>query len=120
MNLACLVLWSAAVAAVSLLRHPPGADVLGGLPARDFLGHLGAYAILCVLATRAVRTDSARSRLAVAAAALAFGILMEVVQPLTGRTFELTDMLADGIGVAIGLALAVAVGRVRPRRAALQ
>jgi len=65
------------------------------------------------LAIRAVGTGTFRSHLRVAVAAAAFGALIELVQPLTGRAFESSDMLADGLGVAIGLALAVAVGRVR-------
>jgi len=112
-NVACLLLWSAAVTILSLLRHPPGARALAALPGRDFMGHLGAYAVLCVLAIRAVGTGTFRSRLRVAAAAAAFGVLLELVQPLTGRAFEWSDVLANGLGVAIGLVLAIAVGRVR-------
>ncbi len=112
-NIACLLLWSAAVTILSLLPHPPGARALAALPGRDFMGHLVAYTVLCVLAVRAIGTGTFRSRLGVAAAAAAFGLLLELVQPLTGRAFEWSDVLADGLGVAIGLVLAVAAGQLR-------
>lgn len=38
-------------------------------------------------------------------AALVFGAAIELVQPFVGRSAELADFLADGVGVACGLAL---------------
>lgn len=58
--------------------------------------------------------QSARSRLWVCVALLAYGVLIEILQGMTGyRYFEYADMLADGVGVVAGLLLARTVlGRV--------
>jgi VanZ family protein len=54
--------------------------------------------------------QSARSRIAVCAALVAYGVLIEILQGMTGyRYFEYADMLADSIGVVIGMLLACTV-----------
>jgi VanZ family protein len=42
-------------------------------------------------------------------AALAFGAAIELVRPLVGRSAEVTDFMADVVGVACGLALGLIV-----------
>jgi hypothetical protein len=42
------------------------------------------------------------------------GVAIEFIQPLTGRNFELADMAADALGVALGWAAALPLG-VRAR-----
>lgn len=53
----------------------------------------------------------------IAPLALAYGALIEVVQPYVGRTGDASDFWADAIGVLVGLGLGLAanswVGRAR-------
>lgn len=57
-----------------------------------------------------------RRRLAIPAFALAYGVLVEVVQAVapTGRHGDLADLAADALGVAIAVAGYLAVRRLRP------
>jgi VanZ family protein len=43
--------------------------------------------------------------------ALAFGAAIELVQPLVGRSAEVADFVADGVGVACGLILGLIMRR---------
>lgn len=58
--------------------------------------------------------QSVKSRFWVCAALLAYGVLIEILQGMTGyRYFEYADMLADSIGVVVGwLSARSALGRV--------
>jgi VanZ family protein len=38
---------------------------------------------------------------------IAMGVAIEFIQPFTGRNFEVADMAADAIGVAIGWGVAL-------------
>jgi VanZ family protein len=54
-------------------------------------------------------------RLAYAAGFAAMGVALEFIQGWTGyRSFELYDMLADGVGIAVGWAAALILPRVLP------
>ncbi len=57
--------------------------------------------------------QSVRIRVSVCAALVAYGVLIEILQGMTGyRYFEYADMLADSIGVLLGWLLArTALGR---------
>ena len=44
---------------------------------------------------------------------VAMGIAIEFIQPYTGRDFELADMLADALGVALGWGVALVGVRTR-------
>jgi VanZ family protein len=46
---------------------------------------------------------------------VAMGVAIEFIQPYTGRDFEVADMLADALGVALGWGAALLVGSVRAR-----
>ncbi len=71
----------------------------------DKLGHVAAYAALMFWFANFFETFSRRSMLAVGFVAL--GVALEFVQGWTGyRTFEMADMAADALGVAVGWALA--------------
>jgi VanZ family protein len=73
------------------------------IPARfgDKYGHIAAYAAVMFWFMQLYATRG--SRLLVAIALLALGIAIEFAQVWTGyRAFERADMLANGIGVAIG------------------
>ena len=81
----------------------------------DKLEHMAAYVLLALWFTGLV----ARGRYwAVAAGLLALGSLIEVLQWLTnlGRSAEGLDMLANTLGVAVGIAIALfATGGWAPR-----
>jgi hypothetical protein len=92
----------ALVVYLSLTPSPPEVD-LGAYT--DKWEHMTAYAVLmwwfCQLHT------AARSRLQLAAWLLALGIALEFGQRMTGlRSFEVADMIAGGMGVALGWLLA--------------
>ena len=69
------------------------------------LGHILAYAWLMFWFTQI--HDSSGTRAAIGLAFLAMGIGLEYVQGMVGRDFSYTDMRDDGIGIVIGLTLAV-------------
>ncbi len=49
-------------------------------------------------------------------AASAFGAIIELIQPSFNRRAELSDWVADTLGVLIGIGLGLAYRRVRPHR----
>ncbi len=97
--------YAAALLVVTLmpLNHP-GRTV----PRIDTALHFAAWTVLAFLTTIAW----AKSRPPIGAAALAtiaavcFGALLEVLQPLTGRTAEMLDLAADAVGAALGASAA--------------
>lgn len=63
--------------------------------------HVGAYALLMFWFARLCR--SARSVLLVGAALMTVGVLIEFAQGYSGyRHFEVEDMVADAVGIALG------------------
>ena len=71
----------------------------------DKFGHVAAYAALMLWFANLYETLTRRSMLAIGFVAL--GVALEFVQGGTGyRTFEVADMAADALGVAVGWALA--------------
>jgi VanZ family protein len=77
-------------------------------PGQDKLLHLFAYMILGFLWIQAVSRqwpDWSRPRCAliVGGTVVAFGIVVELLQMIVGRTFSVLDMAANGAGVTIGL-----------------
>lgn len=67
----------------------------------DKVGHVAAYATLMLWFAQLY--SHVKRRLTLAGALLALGIALEFAQLFTDtRTFEIADMLADGVGVAIG------------------
>jgi VanZ family protein len=79
----------------------------------DKLNHVLAFSALSFTAWFAWGT--ARRRAAgVMFGALAYGVFIEVIQSrIPGRSGEWPDLLADVIGIAIGIAAAAAVSRGR-------
>lgn len=82
------------------------------LPRGDFhwdkLAHLVAFLVL-VLPTAALWPRVAAW---VGVLAVLYGGAIEVIQPFTGRSAEFADLLADGIGVALGFILGTTLRRV--------
>ena len=96
-----------AVLVLALMPVPPALSATG----LDKTNHLLAFAVLMVLGCCAFPGR----KMAVPLGLLAFGALIEVLQSFTSYRFaEWGDLLADGVGVAVGWALVWAVrGRSR-------
>ncbi|WP_354544094.1 VanZ family protein [Roseovarius sp. MBR-78] len=92
--------------AITLLTLMPQMPGPAGIPGLDKLAHGVAFAALCgPLAWRYPRMWRA-----VALAALAYGGVIEIIQPLTGRAAEWGDLLADGTGAFLGAFTASRLG----------
>lgn len=82
---------------LSLARLDVPIDVGGG----DKVGHALAYATLAFWFMQVYEVSTTRLR--IAAALVAMGIALEILQGSTGyRMFDYADMAANTIGVAIG------------------
>jgi hypothetical protein len=93
---------------VASIPGPSGAPSLFGW---DKLDHLSAFAALALLARAGWPSAT---RWLTAGALFAYGIGIELLQgsPLVNRTASLSDLAANAVGLAIGLALALWLGRV--------
>jgi len=101
----------AAILYLSVIRRPLG---WAELPLHtDKLGHLAAYGVLSFLLARALGAHRSGASVAVAAAAWAsaYGGVLEVVQPMVGRTADFLDLAASLLGAALAAALWVRLGR---------
>lgn len=86
-----------AIIALSLTPAPPHLNVEQG----DKLGHLAAYGLVTLWFAQLYAGLRQRTWLVVGMVAL--GIALEYAQRATGyRSFEVADMIADALGVAIG------------------
>jgi len=74
----------------------------------DKLQHGGAYLLLAILASISM---NGTKRLLIWIICITLGAAIEWIQPLTGRHFELADMLANSIGTAAGLFIARILSR---------
>ena len=77
----------------------------------DLALHFAAWAALAFLVTIALRSGSRPSvgaTVAAAVGAIAFGGLIEALQPLTGRSAAVTDLVADALGATVGAAAGAA------------
>ena len=100
----------AAIVWLSLTPSPPKVD----FEQSDKVGHFLAYG--GVMFWFAQLYVERKARLGYAAGFVALGVALEFVQGWTGyRDFELYDMAADGIGVALGWAAALILPRFLPR-----
>ena len=103
-----LVLFTGLVVAVSTIPTltPPGEG-----PFSDKLWHVGEYAVWALLFRRAIdgsRGDAGGRPLKMAVT-MVLGCLMamadENIQRLVGRHYAIDDMLADAVGLALGLSI---------------
>lgn len=96
---AALAVLLATVLWLALTPQPPAGASLGW----DKANHAAAFATLALVATRAF----GQAWRAIALGLLAYGGLIEVLQSFTPtRQAEWADLLADAVGIAIGLVLA--------------
>lgn len=94
------------IALLTLMPQAPGPE---GVPGLDKVAHFAAFAALAVpLAWRYPHLWRT-----VALSTLAYGGLIEIVQPLTGRGAEWADLLADGTGAVTGAFSASFLGKRR-------
>ena len=100
---------------VTILSVVP-APQMDGLES-DKVGHLIAYTVLTVLLVLSLSGDRVPRGLWIAlVSVLLYGVLMEVLQHFIGRDFDVRDMAANAVGLAIGAGLGLLVRRVYPRR----
>ncbi len=85
---------------------------LDRLPFSDKFDHLAMYAVLALLPAL---HEEKKVVWWMAGGAVAMGIALEFVQLYVGRDFEIGDMIADAVGVALGLAVGFPL-RKRVRR----
>lgn len=95
------------IGVLTLMPQPVRPMRLHGI---DKLYHLLAFAALTF------PTGFLRPRMLVAAGVLAllYGGAIEIIQPAVGRSRELADLLADGVGILLGIALGLAARRLLP------
>lgn len=105
--------WALVVLVASMLPPRTIAPAMPGFSGADKVAHLGAYAVLGLLA---LWGWSSRRWLGLAAVVLAFGAFIEFIQPLTGRSKDVMDWLADAGGVALGMLAAHVLGAILRRR----
>jgi len=102
------VAWLLALVAtiVGSLLPPDSAPIrtLDALPFSDKFDHMGMYALLAFLP--ALHEDT-KLVWWMALGAVALGIALEFAQLYVGRDFEIGDMVADAVGVSIGLAAGI-------------
>ena len=112
-TLALLATALIAAAIAYLTLTPPRLEALDGLLS-DKANHVIAFAALIFPGALLYL----RSLIWLIPAALVFGAAIELVQPLVGRSAEMADFVADGVGVACGLILGLILRRrwFQPRR----
>lgn len=106
-----IAFWLAALSILVLSLLPPGTP----LPSTgwDKSNHVLGFAILGFLGGLGYR----RREPGVAAGLFAFGVLIEALQGLSGYRFaEWGDLLADAIGIAVGVLATLAVHALPARR----
>ena len=97
--------WAATIVWLSLTPSPPTIDLAQG----DKLGHLAGYGMLMYWFCQLYAGRRARVGYALGFALM--GIALELAQRSLGyRTYELFDMLANALGVALGWGLALVAG----------
>jgi len=111
--------------AASLLPGGAGAPTTGpfGVVGLDkwlhAVGYLGLAATLAWALDRPVGGGSVRGAFVAAVGAVAYGVVLEVVQaPLSTRSASTGDAVADAVGAVLGAALAVVVLEVARRQRA--
>jgi VanZ family protein len=104
------LLWAGAIAAGSLLGSVPPADRILPVSHADLILHVLLYGTLAPLIASLLRPGTRRLATA-AGVAFAFGLLLECLQPLTGRAFALLDVGANAVGALLGAAAAAVLLR---------
>lgn len=102
--------WAAAIVWLSLAPSLPEAEFAYG----DKAGHLAAYGLLMFWFAQLYLTGKAR--IAYAAGFVALGVVLEFAQgALVYRSYDVDDMYANAVGVALGWALGAMLPPLLPR-----
>lgn len=97
---------------IAILTLMPASDLPRRVPGTDKLHHFLAFAAL-VFPALAVRPSAARWILPLA---IAYGGLIELIQPYFGRSAEWGDFVADALGAFAGALAGLAAHRLWLRR----
>ncbi len=113
-----LLLWIVALVIVVtgelLPEHSAPMEFIAAAELSDKLLHFGAYTVLAFIPTLGF---SLPVGLSLAALMVVLGVGLEFAQRFVpGRSFEVADMVANACGVLVGVALALAVRKVRAAR----
>ena len=97
-----------AILIIACVPGPVGAPSMFGW---DKLDHISAFVAMTLLARAGWPTVP---RWRTFAGLLGYGLLIELIQslPVIGRTGSATDMVANALGIALGLAVALWLGRL--------
>lgn len=104
---AAILLTSALALVIGVLALAP-LSVPQGVPGTDKTHHVIAFAVLVL----PVSVLSPRTLIWLLPMAIAYGGLIEIIQPYTGRFGEWKDLWADIVGVIIGAAVGLASRRL--------
>ena len=99
--------------AIGYLSLAPLAE-LPEVPGSDKIHHLIAYSLLAFFAI--VPRTTSQAVVAALLAVIAYGALIEMLQPMVNRYGEFNDFLANGVGAVLGGLLAHGMMRLRARR----
>ena len=97
--------------AIAVATLSPAGQSAAPLALTDKQLHALAFALLIF----PLAFSNLRRALWAAPLCLAFGALIELIQPTVGRTAEWADLAADSLGIGIGLLLGWALTRRRSR-----
>ena len=117
-----LGVWLALIVAGSLIPNRVIADASGHAGELFFrtvskVAHVGAYTVLCLLLIWAAAPLRWPARILWSAVgAIAFGVLIEVLQPLTGRSCSAADAAFNVLGVCAALVGIALARRLKARR----
>jgi VanZ family protein len=95
LNIALLVIYGAAVTALSLKTTVEFAPLFYN----DKIAHFLTYSLFTLLAWRLSRSN--RQYITYATLVFAYSVLIEFIQPYTGRMLSGWDMVANGLGVSL-------------------
>lgn len=98
------LLSGATILALSLVPEVGLASGALAAPSTNW-AHLPAYLLLSALATLYVAPRSLRACARLGALLVIFGAVVELAQPLVGRSLSATDLVFNVLGVAAGIAL---------------
>lgn len=110
-----LFLWGAGLVAIAIFSLlPPGNEPSFADLVNDKVRHFTAYALLALAACHAGRKW--QQRLLLCVVTFIVSLLIEILQPFTGRNFELLDIVANLSGILSGMGLAALTFRYRARK----
>ena len=92
---------------IAVLTLMPQVEIPAGPRGIDKLYHLVAFAAL-VFPTALLRPERWRCAGLIA---ILYGGIIEIIQPAFARSSDMSDLLADALGVAVGIGLGLAARR---------